>query len=114
MGGMEELAVDVPAWLAVMDDEDLRFLKRFLICSGSLKALAEEGLKKRPEFWQTLWERYVESTIDFRSAADVTGENLRGLACSRDSRRRRASWCRTSSARRSRGWWPPWRRRAWR
>jgi hypothetical protein len=30
------------AWLEVLDDEDLRFLKRFLLGSGSLKALAEE------------------------------------------------------------------------
>jgi hypothetical protein len=28
--------------LAVLDDEDLQFLRRFLICSGSLKALAEQ------------------------------------------------------------------------
>ena len=32
----------VPAWLSVFDDEDLQFLRRFLLCSGSLKALAEE------------------------------------------------------------------------
>jgi hypothetical protein len=31
-----------PAWLAVLDDEDLQFLRRFLVSSGSLKALAEE------------------------------------------------------------------------
>ena len=41
-----------------------------------LKALAEEKLKKRPDFWQTLWERYVESAIDFRSAADVIQKKL--------------------------------------
>jgi hypothetical protein len=33
---------DVPAWLGVMDEEDLQFLRRFLWSSGSLKALAEE------------------------------------------------------------------------
>jgi hypothetical protein len=32
----------VPSWLAVLDDEDLQFLRRFLVCSGSLKALAEQ------------------------------------------------------------------------
>jgi hypothetical protein len=32
----------IPAWLAVLDDEDLQFLRRFLLGSGSLKALAEE------------------------------------------------------------------------
>jgi Domain of unknown function (DUF2089)-HTH len=31
-----------PAWLAALDDEDLHFLRRFLLSSGSLKALAEE------------------------------------------------------------------------
>lgn len=38
----ESLGTRVPAWLAVLDDEDLQFLKRFLVSSGSLKALAEE------------------------------------------------------------------------
>lgn len=28
--------------MAVLDDEDLQFLRRFLVSSGSLKALAEE------------------------------------------------------------------------
>jgi len=32
----------VPPWLLVLDDEDLQFLRRFLVCSGSLKALAEQ------------------------------------------------------------------------
>jgi hypothetical protein len=31
----------LPAWLAALDDEDLGFLRRFLLCSGSLKELAE-------------------------------------------------------------------------
>src|SRR5437879_6070386 len=30
-----------PTWLAELDDDDLQFLKRFLIASGSLKDLAE-------------------------------------------------------------------------
>lgn len=29
-------------WLAALDEEDLHFLRRFLLTSGSLKALAEE------------------------------------------------------------------------
>src|ERR1043166_2356714 len=32
----------LPGWLAVLDDEDLQFLRRLLLSSGSLKALAEE------------------------------------------------------------------------
>lgn len=31
-----------PAWLEAMDEEDLQFLKRFVLSSGSLKALCEE------------------------------------------------------------------------
>jgi hypothetical protein len=30
-----------PAWLEALNDEDLQFLKRFLLSSGSLKALAD-------------------------------------------------------------------------
>jgi hypothetical protein len=32
----------VPAWLAALDDDGRQFLKRFLLASGSLKAVAEE------------------------------------------------------------------------
>ncbi len=31
----------VPGWLAGLDDDDVQFLRRFLLCSGSLKELAE-------------------------------------------------------------------------
>lgn len=31
-----------PAWLEVLDEEDLQFLRRFVLCSGSLKALCDE------------------------------------------------------------------------
>lgn len=31
-----------PAWLAELDEDDLHFLRRFLLSSGSLKAVAEE------------------------------------------------------------------------
>lgn len=33
---------DLPPWLEFLDEGDLQFLKRFLLCSGSLKALADE------------------------------------------------------------------------
>jgi hypothetical protein len=33
---------NLPAWLESLSDEDLQFLKRFLLSSGSLKALADE------------------------------------------------------------------------
>lgn len=31
-----------PPWLEVLDEEDLQFLRRFVLCSGSLKALCDE------------------------------------------------------------------------
>ncbi len=31
-----------PPWVETLDDEDLQFLRRFLLASGSLKALAKE------------------------------------------------------------------------
>lgn len=32
----------LPAWLAAMDEEDLGFIKRFVLASGSLKDMAEQ------------------------------------------------------------------------
>ena len=32
--------VNIPAWLAELDEEDLAFMKRFLLASGSLKEVA--------------------------------------------------------------------------
>lgn len=34
--------IRLPAWLEQLDDEDLQFLRRFLLASGSLKDLAAE------------------------------------------------------------------------
>lgn len=36
------LHVDLPTWLAGLDDDDLQFIKRFVLLSGSLKDLAAE------------------------------------------------------------------------
>lgn len=33
---------ELPEWLKLLDDEDIQFIKRFVMASGSLKALAEE------------------------------------------------------------------------
>lgn len=33
---------EFPKWLQALSDEDLQFLKRFILSSGSLKALAQE------------------------------------------------------------------------
>ncbi|MBQ8586012.1 MAG: DUF2089 family protein [Butyricicoccus sp.] len=32
----------LPAWMAQLESEDLAFIKRFVLASGSLKAVAEE------------------------------------------------------------------------
>ena len=32
----------LPPWLEALDEDDLRFLKRFVLTSGSLKALCDE------------------------------------------------------------------------
>ena len=37
--GGEDMA-SIPAWLAELDEEDLAFMKRFLLASGSLKEVA--------------------------------------------------------------------------
>lgn len=34
--------IELPAWLAALDDDDLQFIKRFVLLSGSLKDLASE------------------------------------------------------------------------
>lgn len=39
---MHEDQRSLPKWLTAMDEEDLHFLKRFLLASGSLKAIAGE------------------------------------------------------------------------
>lgn len=39
---MERSEMLVPPWLAALDEEDLGFLRRFLLGSGSLKAVAQE------------------------------------------------------------------------
>jgi hypothetical protein len=39
---VEQADQQFPPWMLALDEEDAQFLKRFLLCSGSLKALAEE------------------------------------------------------------------------
>ena len=36
------MSVSLASWLAALDEDDLHFLRRFLLSSGSLKAMAEE------------------------------------------------------------------------
>ena len=39
---MSETTATLPPWLEVLEEDDLQFLRRFLVASGSLKAMAEE------------------------------------------------------------------------
>ncbi len=39
---MSKSTVTLPAWLEALEEEDMGFLRRFLLSSGSLKAMAEE------------------------------------------------------------------------
>src|SRR3990172_3377835 len=39
---MEATIDTLPAWLAALDDEDLHFVKRFVLSSGSLKDMASQ------------------------------------------------------------------------
>jgi len=37
-----ELATALPTWAAILDDDDWQFVRRFVLASGSLKAMAEQ------------------------------------------------------------------------
>lgn len=39
---MNHETMKIPDWLSALNEEDLQFLKRFVLASGSLKALAQE------------------------------------------------------------------------
>jgi hypothetical protein len=36
------MTTGLPGWITALDEEDFQFLRRFLVSSGSLKALAQE------------------------------------------------------------------------
>ena len=38
---MTVVSDDFPIWLNELDEEDFEFMRRFILCSGSLKSLAE-------------------------------------------------------------------------
>lgn len=64
-----ELASTLPAWLSGLDDEDLQFLRRLLMSSGSLKSLAEEYGVSYPT---------VRSRLDRLIAKARAGEGAQG------------------------------------
>jgi hypothetical protein len=53
-----------PAWLGVLDEEDLRFLRRFLLSSGSLKAMAQEYGVSYPTVRSRLEDPEVHDPFD--------------------------------------------------
>ncbi|MBI1390627.1 MAG: DUF2089 family protein [bacterium] len=58
----------IPVWLKSLSDEDIQFLKRFVLASGSLKALAEEYGISYPTV-RTRLDRLIEKI----KAADHSG-----------------------------------------
>ena len=63
---MSETDNKLPAWLEALSDEDLQFLKRFLLASGSLKACADEYQVSYPTVRARL-DRLIEKV---KAAAD--------------------------------------------
>ena len=63
---MNETDNKLSSWLEALSDEDLQFLKRFLLSSGSLKALADEYEVSYPTVRARL-DRLIEKV---KAAAD--------------------------------------------
>jgi hypothetical protein len=61
----------VPPWLAALDDDDHQFIRRFVLASGSLKALAGEYGVSYP----TLRNRLDRLIAKIRSTDSMTGED---------------------------------------
>lgn len=59
---------NIPLWLNLMDDEDINFIKRFILFSGSLKDLAQEYGVTYPTLRIRL-DRLIEK-IKIRDAAE--------------------------------------------
>lgn len=59
----------VPEWMANLDDEDLAFMKRFLLASGSLKEIAAQYGVSYPTVRLRL-DRLIQKIQISESAAD--------------------------------------------
>lgn len=68
------------SWLEALDEEDHQFLRRFVLCSGSLKALCEEYDVSYPTMRARL-DRLIAKVkaADESQAADVFERKLRIL-----------------------------------
>ena len=64
---MEQATDSLPPWLTGLNDEDLQFVRRFLLSSGSLKALAQEYGVSYP----TVRARLDRLIAKVRAAEDV-------------------------------------------
>jgi hypothetical protein len=64
---MEQVTDPLPPWLTGLNDEDLQFVRRFLLSSGSLKALAQEYGVSYP----TVRARLDRLIAKVRAAEDV-------------------------------------------
>lgn len=70
MAAARDLGGGGAAWLGELDAEDLRFLKRFLLASGSLKALAEGYGVSYPTVRSRL-DRLIAKVAAAEAAGDV-------------------------------------------
>ena len=70
----------LPAWLSQMQEEDLQFLKRFLLTSGSLKELADQYGVTYPTIRLRL-DRLITHirALDSQSASDLFEGKVRVL-----------------------------------
>ena len=71
----------IPPWLAELSEEETQFLKRFILCSGSLKDLAAEYEISYPTVRLRL-DRLIEKVkaLDDPRPADPFERKLRVLA----------------------------------
>lgn len=69
-----------PNWLEFLNEEDFAFLKRFVLASGSLKALAEAYGVTYPTIRLRL-DRLIQKieVVESREAGDPFERHLRGL-----------------------------------
>jgi hypothetical protein len=74
------VGIELRGWLSVLSDEDIQFLKRFLLASGSLKALAGEYGISYPTVRVRL-DRLIEKVkaADDPAAGDPFRRQLRAM-----------------------------------
>ena len=75
------MKVPLPAWLEALDEEDVQFLRRFVLSSGSLKALCEEYDVSYPTLRSRL-DRLIAKVkaVEDPRAGDAFERRLRVLA----------------------------------